>query len=160
MTPPPAQLTRPSSNIPPALVADLKQGVRAAVNAVARRVKEDANRNIYRVLGAGQRLSGGPSRPVRVVMKAARTDTEAAVVRATGPWPLIEKPRRGGYPIRPRRADALTVGGLLRAGVTGGAIVRPRAPITTVFKRAERQPRGLEGDARKGMALSVKGTYG
>lgn len=157
----PVRLTRPGSNIPPALTQDLTKGVRVAVNAVARQVERDANRNVRRVVGASQRLSGHPRAPaVRAVTKPAKTDRDAALVVATGPWQLVEKRRRGGYEIKPRRADSLSVGGVPRAQVTGGAITRPRAPITTVFLRAQRQPRTLEASARAAMAATVRGTYG
>lgn len=156
-----ARLDRPGGNIPPALTADLRRGVRAATNAVAAQVALEATKAVRRVLGADQRLSGHPRAPqVRLVVTPARTDMDAAVVRAVGPWALIERPRRGGYAIRPRRADALNIGGVPRADATGGAITRPRAPITTVFARYRTHPRTLEQSARAGMASKTRGTYG
>jgi hypothetical protein len=81
---------------------------------------------------AARRATGGDGRvgdKGALTLKVRATST-GAVVSAVGPWALVERPRRGGYPIRPKQARALRVGPRMwRAGATGGPIHTPARPF-------------------------------
>ena len=97
--------------------------VDAAVDELRTAIEAQARRAV----GSDLALTGQRARLGLKVQDSAR----GAVLSATGPWALVERPRRGGYVIRPKRkGGALRVGkSMWRATARGGPISAPLRPF-------------------------------
>jgi hypothetical protein len=100
---------------------------RRAVDAAVEQLRKAVEAAARKAVGGDLALAGQRSRlGVRVA-----TTSRGATLIATGPWALVERPRRGGYVIRPKqRGGAVRVasGPVWRASAVGGAITSPLKP--------------------------------
>src|SRR5262245_8907125 len=92
----------------PQIQAQLGLAAREAVNASAKSVQAEAIGALRRTLGPDQKISGlnTRGRAVKITVRvswARQTTRPMAVLRPQGKgWHLIERPRKGGYDIKPR----------------------------------------------------------
>jgi hypothetical protein len=99
---------------------------RRAVDLAVVQVRRQVELAARKAVGGDLSLTG---QRARLGVRVTTTPT-GALVTATGPWALVERPRRGGYPIKPRaKGGALRVGrALYRASAVGGPITAPLHP--------------------------------
>lgn len=120
----------------PQLTAIANAAVVDGLNAAAHAIATDTRRNLAGVLGPDMRLSHKDGKPkVGVFYRAATTATLVVDIVGSGPWWLLEQPRRGGYTVTAKGKALRTPHGPFRR-VKPGPVTNPPAPIRRTIMHA------------------------